>query len=272
MQTKTKPYHLEWLARTGYSARGVVYLVVGWLALAAAWEYGRATDTKGALLAVMTADFGKGLLGMIALGLIGFSIWRLVQAIGDADRHGTDARGLAVRSGLLASAVTYGLLAVFAVSLIFGWGTGGQGDSDKQEWTARLLALPFGQWLVVGVGLIVVGVGVAHGYKAYTAGFKRHFDMDADTMKKASPICRFGLAARGVVFLIVGGFLILAAWYSDPSKTRGLSGALRALQDQPYGWLAMAVVALGLIAFGIYSLIEAVYRRIGEPEQDQRSS
>ncbi len=263
MVTTTAEPRLEWIARTRYGARGIVYVMVGWLALAAAWDTGRAEDTKGALRSLLDEPFGQVLLGIMAIGLVGFAAWRLLQSITDADDHGTDAKGLAVRAGLLASSVTYLLLALFAISLITGWGSGGSGSDSKREWTAQLLAMPFGRWLVAGVGLIVIGVGLAHGYKAYKAGFRRHLDMDAETLERVSPVCRFGLSARGVVFLIIGGFLLLAAVRADPNQTRGLSGALQALQEQPYGWVLLGIVALGLLAFGIYSIIEAVYRRIG---------
>lgn len=260
MATVLHSHRLELFARSGYAARGVVYIIVGWLALLAAIGGGRTEDSKGALREILSQPFGEVMLGMVAFGLLGYAAWRLIQAIRDTDRHGTDTKGLAVRGGLLISALTHVLLAGFAASLIFGIGGGSGGDS--QDWTAWLLRQPFGRWLVGLIGAAVVGAGLAHIVKGARAKFERYLEMDESVRRRTSPICRFGLIARGVVFLIIGAFLVIAAWQADSDEARGLDGALQALQEQPYGWLLLLVVALGLVAFGFYSTIEAVYRRI----------
>jgi Domain of Unknown Function (DUF1206) len=258
---------LALLARSGYAARGVVYLIVGGLAVLAAFgQGGETTDTRGALTTLLAQPFGKILLGIVAFGLIGYALWRVVQALADVDHHGTDPKGLAIRAGLLVSAVTHSLLAVFALSLIFGWGSGGGGDDGARNWTAWLLQQPFGRWLVGLIGLAIVGAGIAHMIKGYRARFEQYLQMDAATLEKVSPVCRFGLIARGVVFVIIGGFLIVAAVEFDSAQARGLQGALQTLQQQPYGWVLLGIVALGLVAFGVYSLVEARYRRIDMPD------
>jgi hypothetical protein len=258
---------LALLARSGYGARGVVYLIVGGLAVLAAFgQGGQTTDTRGALLTLLGQPFGKVLLALVAVGLIGYALWRLAQALADVDHHGTDGKGLAIRSGLLVSAVTHVLLAFFALSLIFGWGSGGGGDGGTQNWTAWLLQQPFGRWLVGLIGLAVVGAGLAHMIKGYQAKFEQYLQMPAAALERVSPVCRFGLIARGVVFVIIGGFLIVAAVEFNSAEARGLQGALQTLQQQPYGWILLGVVALGLVAFGVYSLIEARYRRIELPD------
>jgi hypothetical protein len=255
--------NLRLVARVGYAARGVIYVIVGALAaLAAIGRGGETTDSEGALVEVLGAPFGKILLAMVAAGLLCYSAWRAVQAVMDADSHGTDLKGLTIRSGLAVSAVTHIGLAFAAVSLIFGWGSGGSGESE-QEWTARLLSQPYGAWLVGAVGLAFIGVGIAHGIKAWTARFERRFDMDQNEQKIITPLSRFGLFARGTVFVIMGGFFITAAIQNDPSEARGLSGALQALQGQTFGSILLGIVALGLVSFGAYSIIESIYRRIG---------
>jgi Domain of Unknown Function (DUF1206) len=259
---------LALLARSGYAARGVVYLIVGGLAvLAALGQGGQATDTRGALTSLLTQPFGDVLLAMVALGLFGYALWRVVQALADVDHHGTDPKGLAIRAGLLASAATHTLLAVFALSLIFGWGSsiGGSGDSGARNWTAWLLQQPFGRWLVGLIGLAIVGAGIAQVIKGYRARFEKYLQMDDAMLEKVSPVCRFGLIARGAVFVIIGGFLIVAALELDSAQARGLQGALQTLEQQPYGWILLGIVALGLGAFGVYSLIEAWWRRIDPP-------
>lgn len=257
-------HKLEWAARMGYSARGVVYLIVGWLALVAAFGSGQTTDTRGSLRHLLQQPMGDILLGLVALGLVCYSIWRFVQAVFDADRHGTDAKGLAIRIGLLVSCVMHLALALFAMSLIFGWGSGGQ-DSQTQDWTARFMSHGYGRWAVFGLGLAVIGAGFAHIYKGWTAKFEQRFVMMREAMRWTRPVCQFGLIARGVVFLIIGGFFTAAAWQFDPSKARGLDGALQAVQQQPFGPYLLVIVALGLIAFGVYSVLESFYRRIGSP-------
>src|SRR3954471_15401877 len=149
----------EWLARLGYAARGVVYLLVGWFAMMAAIGSGQPIDTKGALREILLQPFGKILLAIVALGLISHAVWRVAQSWLDLDRHGGNAMGLAVRGGLLASAAIHVALALFALSLVLNWqgpGSGGNGG-ETQDWTAWLLGRPLGRWLVGGVGIAVLG-------------------------------------------------------------------------------------------------------------------
>ena len=262
MASVAAKHPLEWLARSGYAARGIVYVIIGWLALAAAFgPGGQTTGSKGALQSMLGEPFGKTMLTIIALGLLGYVAWRATQAITDTDDHGTDAKGLAVRGALMISAVTHTFLAIFAASLIFGFGAGDGGDSGS-DWTAWLLQKPFGQWLVALVGCAVIGAGLAHIWKGWQAGFEKHLEWRGEERRIGRPICRFGLIMRGIAFLIVGGFLISAAWYADAAEAKGLSGALRALQSQSFGWIPLGIMAIGLIAFGLYSLIESVYRKV----------
>lgn len=258
----TTHYHekLEWLARWGYGARGVVYLIVGFLALMAAFGTGgQTTDTKGALQQLLAQPAGSFLLALVAVGLVGYSLWRAVQAIADPDHHGTSTKGFAIRAGLLVSALVHLGLAVFALSLIFGWGTGG---GSTQNWTARLMSVPFGKGLVAAVGVAIIAAGLAQIVKGWKADFEKYLYLDAGNRRWINPVSRAGLIARGVTFLIIGGFFITAAWQTDPSEARGLDGALRTLQAQPYGTWLLAIVAAGLVAFGVYSFVEARYRRI----------
>jgi hypothetical protein len=259
---------LEWLARAGYASRGLVYVIIGWLAVVAAFGAGgQTTDSKGALQTILGQPFGKVLLGLVALGLLGYAAWRVTQAVADPDDHGKDAKGVAVRGGLAVSAVTHTLLAIAAASMVFGFGSGGGGGGDggTSDWTAWLLEKPFGQWLVGLVGVAVMGAGVAHVWKGWHAKFDKYLTWDGDTERVDRPICRFGLVARGVAFLLVGGFLLIAAWQADPDEAKGLSGMLQTLQQQPYGWALLGVMAIGLVAFGLYSLIESAYRRVEVP-------
>jgi hypothetical protein len=245
----------------GYAARGVVYLFVGGLAVDAAFGGGgKTTGSKGALVSIIQQPFGRFLLGGVALGLVGYSIWRFIQAIKDVDHHGTDAKGLAIRGGLLISAFTHLGLAVYAATLLLGGGGSSDGQSS-QALTAQLMAQPLGRWLVGLAGLAVIGAGIAQIVKGWRAGYEKHMDL-GEARQWVGPVCRFGLIARGVVFIMSGFFLVVAAVRFDPQKARGLQGALESLQGQVYGPILLGIVALGLVAFGIYSMVEMKYRRI----------
>jgi TRAP-type C4-dicarboxylate transport system permease small subunit len=254
------------LARFGYAAKGVVYIIIGGLAaLAAFTRGGRTTDSRGAFEEILSQSYGKLLLGAIAVGMAAYAIWRIVQAIKDTENKGSDAKGIARRIGYAAIGIIHIGLAYSAAQLIFGSGGGSRGDAAPKEWTATLLAQPFGRWLVGAVGLGFVAFAVSQFYKAYTAKFREKLktnEMDEKTQTFATRSGQAGLSARGVVFGIIGVFLIQAALHSNAGEARGLSGALRALEQQSYGQWVLGIVALGLVAYGFYMLVLARYRRI----------
>jgi uncharacterized protein DUF1206 len=256
---------IERLGRFGYAAKGIVYALVGWLAaFAAAGAGGRITDKQGAFEWVEKAPFGGFLLITIAVGLAGYTLWRFVQAARDTEHQGADARGIAVRVVYFVIGLIYAVLAYSAVQIAMSARRSG-GDTTQRSWTAWLLAQPLGPWLVGLVGMSVIGVGLYQFYKAYTADFREKLkvrEMSRDEKKWLIRVGRFGLAARGFVFGIIGGYLIAAAIQSDPSQTRGLGGALRALAGQPYGQWLLGITATGLIAYGIFSMMLARYRRM----------
>lgn len=262
---------LETTARVGYAARGIVYMLVGGLAVMAAFGTGGETGgSKNALASLIDEPFGQTLLAIIALGLLAFAIWREAAALSDADNRGTSAKGLAIRGAHVISGVIYLGLAIYAAGLAFGWATGGggQGGEGAQGWSAWLLAKPFGRWLLGLVGLGVAGAGIAFLGRAWTGDVTKHLRYSPHQRGWVVPLGRAGFAARGVVFLIIGGFLVVAAWQSQSSEARGLGGALRTVQEQPYGWILLALVAAGLFAFGVFGLVQAVYRRIDAPDMD----
>lgn len=276
MSTTDVTYHdpdrdrwLVRLARAGYATRGVVYVLVGVLALMAAFGgRGDTEGTQGALASVLSRPGGQALLLLIALGLFCFALWRLCQAIYDADDHGKDAKGMAIRFGFVIGALTSIALGIFALSLAFG-NAPASGASDanasEQGWTAWLMAKPFGRWLVGILGAVIIGVGLAQFVRAAKEKFVRRLDMPHEVARKVIPVCKAGFIARGIVYLIIGGFLVVAAWRHDPSEARGLEGALETLRQQPYGPWLLGLVALGFIGFAVYNFIAARYRRIHPP-------
>ncbi len=264
----TNPW-AERLFRLGYAAKGLVYAIVGWLAAWAAFSPGgRTTGTRGALRSLLKQPFGRILLGLVAIGLSGYVLWRLVQAILDTENKGTNAKGIILRLSYAGNGLIYGGLAITAFEFIDDE-LEREVDIDdsygSRDWTALLLAQPFGQWLVGTVGMSVIGVGFYEFYQAYTANFRRKFKLNemSDTEKTwATHIGRFGLAARGIVYSIIGFFLIQAARQAQSKQIRGLEGALDLLARQSYGQWLLGIVAFGLIAYGVYYMVQARYRRI----------
>ncbi|HLM01237.1 MAG TPA: DUF1206 domain-containing protein, partial [Pyrinomonadaceae bacterium] len=227
------------LARFGFVAKGVVYIIIGGLAALAAFTGGgRTTDSRGAFEEVLSHSYGKLLLGAIAVGMAAYAVWRIVQAVKDTENKGSGAKGIARRIGYAVIGVIHLGLAFSAAQLIFGSGGESRGDATSQEWTATLLAQPFGQWLVGAVGLGFIAFALSQFYKAFTTKFREKLktdEMDEKTQTFATRFGQAGLTARGIVFGIVGVFLILAALHSNAGEARGLSGALRALEQQSYG-------------------------------------
>lgn len=254
------------LARAGYAARGFIYLVIGGLALdAAIGAGGDTTGSKGAIQQMVGEPWGQLIIALITAGLFGYAIWRTVQAIYDADDHGTGGKALLIRAGLLGSAITHTSLAFYSLSLLMGAGSSSGGNSTS-SWTAELLSKPYGQWLVGIAGAVVIGVGVAHAIKAWKTKFERYLVMTEKQMKIGRPVAIFGLVARGIVFMIIGGFLLTAAWQAQPEEARSMGETLNTLQQQPYGAWLLGITAIGLIAFGLYSIMEAFFRKIPKPD------
>src|SRR5215217_4180146 len=251
----------EWLARAGLVARGVIYAVIGVLAIKLALgDGGKTTNQNGALETIARQPFGKALLIAVAIGLAGYAIWRLLRAaIGHGPESSDDAKE---RVGGVASGLVYGALCVTAVSILLGSG-GNSGSPDKA--TGGVLDWPAGQVLVVIAGLVMVGVGLEQGYR----GIKKKFLEKSKTEAMSENIERaftalgvFGHLARMVVFVLVGYFLIRAARDYNPDKAVSLDGALAALGQASYGPVLLGIVAAGLIGFAAYSIADARYRRV----------
>lgn len=261
------PELLKGAAKAGYASRGVVYLLLGGLALASAiGSGGRTTDTKGALLELFDTGFGVVAFVVLGLGFLCYAAWRLVQSLADADDHGTDAKGLAVRGGLLVSAISHSALGIWALYAALSQGSRDSGGGGKDGIAAWILSQPFGPWLLGLVGLAILGAGGAHIVKGATRGFEKWFEADETKMKAIRPFCIVGLISRGIVFIIIGGFFGYAAFTVDPDKAGGVREALEWLRGQDYGTALFALAAFGLVCFGIYSFIESVYRKINAAE------
>lgn len=232
--------------------------------LAAMAGLGRGGSTGGherALLVILRQPFGKVALGIIALGLVGYMLWRFVSAATDSENRGSDARGLAIRAASAGRGLIYGAITIGVIRLMTSEGGGGRGaDEEAQHWTARLMDQPFGPWLVGAVGLGIVAYGAYQLWAAWDAKLSKRLSlggMDDRLRRKVVAISRFGIGARGVVFFVIGGSLVIAAVKHNPSAAQGTPGALAALPEP-----LLAIVGVGLAAYGVYALVNARYRRI----------
>jgi len=250
-------YWVDPVMRFGYAARGVVYVLVGGLALVAAKDHKPAPDSSSALSELLEHPFGEIMLGVIALGLAAYAGWRFCSAVLDLENKGTELKGWAARTAQFISAILHVSLGITAVSLILRTGSGG---GDKTEsWTAKLLSEPFGQWLVALAGVIAIAMGVQHFIKAHREKYRENLRY-TPLAARLAPVIKFGIVAHGIVVFIIGLFFIWAAWTADASRAGGLADALDALRQLGVGQIGLAVVAAGLVGFSIYCFIEAVYR------------
>ncbi len=253
---------IERLARLGYASVGVVYMIVGGFAVAAG--AGRRCASGGhadALALIGDQPFGRVLLAAIAAGLIGYVLWRFVSAFTDSEHRGSDAKGFGVRIASFFRGLVYAVIAVEVMRMIAGDGGGGSGgEQEAQHWTGRLMQQPFGRWLVAAAGIGVVAYGAYQLYAAWDAKLSKRIslgEIDSRVRGKVIAISRFGIGARGVVFFVIGGSLVLAALRHNPEAAHATTGALQVL---PHPLLVL--VGFGLAAYGVYALVNAKYRRI----------
>jgi len=252
----------EWFARAGFIARGLIYGIIGMLAVKLALGVGgKTTNQQGALRTIAHQPFGEFLLILVAIALAGYSCWRIFRAALGHGPEGSDS-GFD-RVAALASGLVYAAICAIAVKLLLG--SPPSSASNPHKATAGVLGWPGGPWLVGAVGAILIGVGLYQGRR----GLSRDFLNDAKTEEMGPSVRRwiewlgvFGHLARMVVFGLVGLFLIKAAIDFNPRVAVGLDGALAKVAHQSYGAFLLGVVATGLVAFGLYSFSDARYRRI----------
>lgn len=252
---------MERLARLGFVARGLVYIIIGFLALKIASGTGNPeADQQGAFTYLGKQSFGQVLLWALALGLASYGLWRLLQAItGQVD--GPDRDKLSTYR--LIDAVKGVIYLVFAISAA-GIALHSSSGSSTQL-TKSVMQQPWGPFLIGVLGLIIVISGLAMVIQGWTRDFAKYLDNNkatGHTRDLLVKVGRVGYVARGVVFALAGGFVVYGAVQTDPSKTDGLDVALSSLADAPLGVGLLIAVALGLIAFGLYSLAESRYRRV----------
>ena len=255
---------IDTLARLGYASKALIYAVVGYLALAAAFNRGgRVTDTSGALRFVLTKPFGKFLLIVLAVGLCGYALWRILDAIRDPDRNGTDFKGLVTRIGNAVRAMIYGGLGIEAFRLFRG--LGGSSGREAQLWTARFFDFPLGEWLIGLVGLIVAVYGVSEVISSFKGGYSDTLDLSPISpryRRTAENISRVGIGARGVIITVLGIFLVRAALTRDPSEAHGTRESMLEVANAVPGDWALIFMGVGFLCYAFDQVIHARCRRI----------
>ena len=252
---------LQGLGRAGMVCYGLVHIIVAYLAVrVAVGDSGQQADQKGALQEVGDSSFGAVVLWVLTVGLVAYGLWQLMMAATGYRWVLKKGKRTRRRVAAVGKAVIGFSLGFYAGRLATGSGGGQSGDQKEQEFTAKLMSLPAGRVLVGIAALIVIGVAIA----AIRRGVKKSFmqdldlqDLPAGTQKWVRRLGMFGYVAKGVVFGIVGILLGVAAFQAQPKEAGGLDRALRTLAAQPFGTIALIVVAVGLAAFGVYCFAAA---------------
>jgi hypothetical protein len=255
---------LERLARLGYASKAVIYGIVGVLAiLTVVNRGGLITDTSGALRVLLRQPFGQLLLLVLAVGLCGYAVWRILDAFADPDRDGTAPGGLVTRGGNVVRGVIYGALGLEAFRLLRGL-RGSSGD-EAELWTARILSLPFGELAVAIAG----GAAAAYGISEVVHGVRGTHDVKLDwspiprdVRPAVQKICRFGVAVRGGLIATLGVFLVRASFNHDPDQAAGSRESMLRLSGIFDGTWFLALIAAGVIAYAVDQAVHAVCRRI----------
>jgi hypothetical protein len=262
--TSTKRH--EWVhkvARVGYATKGAVYVLFGALSLDAALSGAPPPSNTGAVREIGSLPLGSVLLGVTALGLSGYALWRLVQALFDADGEGSRFKGIAARAGHVCSAVFHAALAFLALKLACGQG-GPRGDGTK-HWIAKLMSEPFGKPLVFAVGAGLVIFAILQIARALSGRFLKNLDHRRMTAKERDytlKLGRLGLSARAVVFALMGFFIARAALDMNPNEAKSMGQVLGHVQASSHGPIFLAAVALGLMCYGAFFFVCAHFRRI----------
>lgn len=271
-QTARKVVRQPWvdpLIRLGYAARGLVYGLIGLLAFLVVFGgKGKITNQQGVLETLAQNSAGRILLIIMTVGLAGYALWGLIRAALDPMGKGDDTKGVLTRLGYLISGISYAALFVFALNILAKKPiitvTGGGGGSQSAA-AANIMTRPWGPWLILAIGLGIIIAAVIQIRTGLESDFEMRFKpyaMSARQRHDATQLGRFGYVARGIVFAIIGIYLFRAGLYHNASQVVGVDGALRVLANLPYGFIILAVIALGLMAFGVYSLLGAAWFRV----------
>lgn len=260
---RSKEKWFEKFARFGLVSKGIVYFLMGTLSVLAAFGLSKEKGDKAeAFQFIYDQPFGRVILSAIALGLFGYVMLRMFQAFKDTENKGKDLKGIMDRVGYAMSAFLYLAIAAYAVKLVFRGATGG-GDSESRKFVvSKVLEYSGGEYLVGIAGLIVIGMGIYQIFRGVTGKFMKKVHLYNSNMKDAFKTAgTIGYISRGIVLGVIGYFLLHAAWFSNPDDAQGTGAAFDFLQNQ-FGSFMMALVAAGLIGYGVFCFVKARYQKI----------
>lgn len=256
---------LAFASRIGYGARGLVYLGVGVIALLAATDLvPRTTGTQGVLETWAKWPLGLFLIGAVGCGLLGFALWRTLQTILDADHHGVSPKGLVVRAGQAISGLVYGALSFSAFELLDAFEDVGEADETHgiPDTVALVMNYPHGDSLVLLAGVMALIAAMGFVIQGLAQDFAKRLECDDRLCRWAVPLAKVGYVARGLATIPVGLFLIKAGLAARAADAKSWGDALQTVEQQPLGSWVLGTIALGLMAFGAFGLVEARFRRI----------
>jgi len=256
--SKIKP-----IAQVGLTAKGIVYCLLGVLAFMAAFhiagQSASNTDKEGVFGVIKEQTGGKIMLGVLALGLLCYTIWRFIQSFGDTEDKGNKPKGLAARARYLFSGLVYASLAAYAIKMVFS--KPNDSGNSQQSMAQEILNKPFGDWLLAAGAAVIIGVGLYQAWYGLSEKYRKHVDKAGNSSHQNLLLTagKIGYVARGIVWLIIGWMLAKAAFYSNSGEAGNTSEAFNFLAEASYGSYLLGAVGLGLICYGIFNFIRVKY-------------
>ncbi len=250
------------IARIGLGARAFVYFAVSIILIDSALtsKPDDGASPGDAFRAIETEQGGRIVLIALAAGLFLYALWRFQQAALDPENHGRDAKGILSRIGMAMSGMSYLLIGIAAFAVTFGSNSGGGGGKTAE--TARwLMKQPYGRWMVLLAGVALIAIGCAQIWRVKSDQWQTRIDLSG-WAARTKPVIEFGIAGRGILFMMVGGFIAFAGASADASDVKGLAQTIGWIRYQPFGFWLFLVAALSVGAYGVYSAVQSARYKI----------
>jgi len=256
---------VEALARFGLACRGVMYILIAWIATRISSGQGGEADRQGALMGLAVRPWTRPTLIALAVGFAGYAAWRLVQAFFDPEREATGDKKWVKRVAYAARGMFYLYLSWSSLHMAITVSSKGSSNQQAQRATSKLLTIPMGRWWVAAVGIAFLSAAGYNAYRVITAKYRKEMKerkMTPNERRWLTVMASIGLTARTVTFTLIGIFFLIAAKDADPNRSVGLDGALNKIASAPGGRLGLSLIAVGLAAFGVFSIMQAKYRKV----------
>ncbi|MDU8941920.1 DUF1206 domain-containing protein [Ovoidimarina sediminis] len=247
------------LMRAGYAGRGIVYLAIAGISLWAIWSGGSAQGTSSTFARLEHSGWGIAVLLLIALGMVCYAAWRMLDATYDLEDYGNDAKGFVARGGQITTGLIHGAIGLAALATVLAGSVTGDGESAIATATRWVKSLPAGIWLVGIAGALTISAGLYYAAKAWNESYRDHV-IGNEVTARWNWVLKAGVLSQAVIVTIIGGFLFYAAMTADPNQAGGLGQAFGWLRDKAYGQILVVLVCLGLIAFAVFCFMNARYR------------